>query len=80
MHYCDVGAAECRHDLQNVASDLQNVASDLSHPIKKFINNVADEAKLLLIHIRKVLLLNLGPVTGFPDVFLKYLLVNAGIY
>jgi hypothetical protein len=62
MQYGGVGAAKCRYDLQNVASDLP-------HPIKKFINNVAGEAKILLIHIRKVLLLNLGPVKGFPDVF-----------
>jgi hypothetical protein len=64
MQYCDVGAAKCWHDLQNIVSDLP-------HLIKKFINNVAGEAKLLLIHILKVLLLNLGPVTGFPDVFLS---------
>jgi len=63
MHCCDVGVAECRHNLQYVASDL------FLH-IKKFINNVAGEAKLLLIHILKVLVLNPGPDKGFPDVFI----------
>jgi hypothetical protein len=45
------------------------VASDLSQRIKKFINKVAGEAKLLLIHILKVLVLNPGPDKGFPDFF-----------
>jgi hypothetical protein len=62
MHYCDVGVAECRHNLQYVASDL-------SHQIKKVINNFAGEAKLLLIRILNVLVLNLGPDEGFLDVF-----------
>ena len=62
MQYCDVGIAECWHNLLYIASDL-------SHQLKKFINNVAGEAKLFLIHILKVLVLNLDPDKGFPNVF-----------